>query len=119
MLRKVQLQGDHNYLHDLTEPEFHDLWHNLNVPNEVDLLKQLQSGLLSQSACFLKITLHSFRWFTRDSVGGPGYQDAGGQEERKKVGNTTTNDPTYEYTLEGHGHRSQQGLCSAWKVICN
>jgi transcription initiation factor TFIIE subunit beta len=30
--------------------EFHDLWHNLNVPNDVDLLKQLQSGILSQSA---------------------------------------------------------------------
>jgi transcription initiation factor TFIIE subunit beta len=30
--------------------EFHDLWHNLNVPNDVDLLKQLQSGIISQSA---------------------------------------------------------------------
>lgn len=30
--------------------EFHDLWHNLNVPNDVDLLKQLQSGNLTQSA---------------------------------------------------------------------
>ena len=29
--------------------EFHDLWHNLIVPNDVDLLKQLQSGISSQS----------------------------------------------------------------------
>ena len=36
----------------LTKPttiEFHDLWHNLIVPNDVDLLKQLQSGMSSQS----------------------------------------------------------------------
>ncbi|KAI0277885.1 transcription initiation factor IIE, beta subunit [Russula aff. rugulosa BPL654] len=32
------------------EKEFHDLWHNLNVPNEVDLLKQLQSGGLQETA---------------------------------------------------------------------
>ena len=107
MLRKVQPQGDHEPLHVLTKLEFHDLWHNLNVPNEVDLLKQLQSGPLSQSACVLTMTLYPLRWFTRDSVGGPGYQDAGGQEERQKVGDTTTNDPTYKYTLEGYGHRSQ------------
>jgi hypothetical protein len=25
--------------------EFHDLWHSLKVPNEVDLLKQLASGM--------------------------------------------------------------------------
>jgi transcription initiation factor TFIIE subunit beta len=27
--------------------EFYDLWHSLIVPNDVDLLKQLQSGMLS------------------------------------------------------------------------
>ncbi|KAH9976695.1 transcription initiation factor IIE subunit beta [Lactifluus volemus] len=32
------------------EKEFHDLWHNLNVPNDVDLLKQLQSGGLQETA---------------------------------------------------------------------
>jgi hypothetical protein len=31
--------------------EFHDLWHNLIVPNDVDLLKQLQSGMLSLKIC--------------------------------------------------------------------
>lgn len=25
--------------------EFHDLWHSLKVPNEVDLLRQLASGM--------------------------------------------------------------------------
>jgi transcription initiation factor TFIIE subunit beta len=57
VLRKVQPQGGHKPFHVLTKLEFHDLWHNLNVPNEVDLLKQLQSGLLSPSACVLPITL--------------------------------------------------------------
>ena len=104
MLRKVQPQGDHKTLDILTKLEFHDLWHNLNVPNEVDLL---QSGLLSQSACVLPISLYPLRWITRDILGGSGYQDAVGQEERQKVGDTTTNDSTYQYTLEGHGHRSQ------------
>jgi transcription initiation factor TFIIE subunit beta len=33
--------------------EFHDLWHNQIVPNDVDLLKQLQSGMFFQSACQL------------------------------------------------------------------
>ena len=65
-------------LHFLTKLEFHDLWHNLNVPNEVDLLKQLQSGLLSQSACVLPISLYPIRWFTGDSIGGPGIQDPSG-----------------------------------------
>ncbi|KAH9990845.1 hypothetical protein BJV77DRAFT_1010644 [Russula vinacea] len=32
------------------EKEFHDLWHNLIVPNDVDLLKQLQSGGLQETA---------------------------------------------------------------------
>jgi hypothetical protein len=107
VLRKVQPQGDHKPLHVLTKLEFHDLWHKLNVPNEVDLLKQLQSGLLSQFACVLTITLYPLRWFTRDCIGGPGYQDAGGQEERQKVRDPTTYNPTYKYTLEGYGYRSQ------------
>ncbi|KAH9964900.1 transcription initiation factor IIE subunit beta [Russula dissimulans] len=32
------------------EQEFYDLWHNLIVPNDVDLLKQLQSGGLQETA---------------------------------------------------------------------
>jgi len=32
------------------EKEFHDLWHNQIVPNDVDLLKQLQSGGLQETA---------------------------------------------------------------------
>ncbi|KAH9177285.1 transcription initiation factor IIE subunit beta [Lactarius sanguifluus] len=32
------------------EKEFYDLWHNLSVPNDVDLLKQLQSGGLQETA---------------------------------------------------------------------
>ena len=37
--------------------EFHDLWHSLPVPNDVDLLKALSSG--KSSLCWKPVTLYS------------------------------------------------------------
>ena len=36
--------------------EFHDLWHSLKVPNEVDLLRQLASGMKLPSYRYLCLT---------------------------------------------------------------
>ncbi len=52
--------------------EFYDLWHNLTVPNDVDLLKQLQSGSMSPPNMAYSVTYTVFsRWSTGDGLGGP------------------------------------------------
>jgi hypothetical protein len=83
--------------------EFHDLWHNLIVPNDVDLLKQLQSGMIiSQRQPRLDL-IFPLRWSTRDSIGSPDNKGASGQEKGQKVGDTTTHCSADKYSFEGYG----------------
>lgn len=37
----------------LVEKEFHDLWHGLKVPNDVDLLKQLANGAFFSTSFYV------------------------------------------------------------------
>ena len=97
--------------------EFYDLWHSLTVPNDVDLLKQLQSGmsLLSTMAYTLTHTISSRR-ATGDGLGSPSHKGPTWKEERQKIGDTAAHRPTHKYSLEGYRDRSQQGLCSTRKM---
>lgn len=98
--------------------EFYDLWHSLTTPNDVDLLKQLQSGMssISTMAYLLTYTISSRR-ATGDGLGSPSHKDTSWKEERQKIGNTAAHRPTDKYSLEGYGDRPQQRLCSTWKMI--
>lgn len=97
--------------------EFYDLWHSLTVPNDVDLLKQLQSGMSSNNtmADCLTRTISSRR-ATGDGLGSPSHKDPSWKEERQKIGDTTTHCSTHKYSLEGYGDRPQQRLCGTWKM---
>ena len=120
--RKVRLQNNSEVRSLSTNTsvmvEFYDLWHSLTVPNDVDLLKQLQSGMssINTMADSLTHTL-SFRWVTRDGLGSPGHKDPSWKEERQKIGDTTAHRPTHKYSLEGYGYRPQQRLCGTWKMM--
>ncbi len=98
--------------------EFYDLWHNLTVPNDVDLLKQLQSGMSSLSTMAYLLTYAiSPRWATGDGLGGPSHKGASWKEERQKIGDTAAHRPTHKHSLEGYGDRPQQRLCGTWKMM--
>src|SRR6266404_6882140 len=67
--RKVRIPNCevHSLLKRSTMAEFYDLWHNLTVPNDVDLLKQLQSGSMSPPNMAYSVTYTDFsRWSTGD-----------------------------------------------------
>ena len=105
--------------------EFYDLWHSLKVPNEVDLLKQLQNGI-SLSSCpsfrfaIYCIAKHYYLFICRGlashSSRGTCGQGTNGQEEGTEVWAKTKTSSVDEYQFE-RTNRLEQGLCCCWQVI--
>jgi hypothetical protein len=88
------------------------------VPNDVDLLKQLQSGMSSLSTLAYPMThAISSRWATGDGFGSPSHKGPSWKEERQKIGDTAAHRSTHKYSLEGYGDRPQQRLCSTWEMM--
>lgn len=114
--------------------EFNDLWHALTVPNDVDLLRQLENGtflpLISQP-----IDLHLYHplfstqtlAFTRQLVIYRGttsrrirsaHDQGAPRQEEEEVRAAPAPGQDYEHAFEGYWDRSHEGLCGAWQVDC-
>lgn len=91
--------------------EFHDLWHSLKVPNDVDLLRQLASGKL-------RLRLHHLcSSFSRGSAGycggDCGAESTNDEKEGQKRGcSSPTSSSDHEYTSEGRDRSSERLRCS-------
>lgn len=105
---------------DVVNSEFGDLWHSLKVPNDVDLLKQLASGIFSPVG---GPGPSETGWYR----GSPGYKRGGActksacrQKERETRWRTQTAPSAHhQYTHEGRNRpfTRLRGTCEA-EVIC-
>ncbi|KAG7447331.1 uncharacterized protein BT62DRAFT_76224 [Guyanagaster necrorhizus] len=94
--------------------EFMDLWHELKVPDDVDLARQLATG---------KYFFHPlFHFSTPRHRGSPGYGESScpcqgtKQEEGQERGGTTpATNPPHQYTFEGR-NRFVAGFCGTGKM---
>jgi hypothetical protein len=105
----------------LAGAEFLDLWHSLKVPNDVDLLRQLESGasppfVVTWPQFCVSSSSHAARGFTGDRGRSDYGQDADGQEEGQEICAAESPSKDYEPTLEGYGYRPVEGLYSSWKL---
>jgi len=93
-----------------------DLWHELKVPNDVDLLRQLASGERFLATFVPRIDSPLRRRVTGHTLFRVGGQGTGNEEEGKERCNQTTTSSHHKYPSQGF-YRSIERLCRARKVI--
>ena len=100
--------------------EFNELWHSLTVPNDVDLLKQLESGNSSSSSPPLSLAplnLVGGRGSTGHQRGSPCTQSPEHQEEGQAWrGTTTASSANHQHAHEGRD-RPLKRLCCTGEVM--
>ena len=92
-----------NHATDVVDlPEFHDLWHSLVVPNDVDLLKQLESGTSAFSLSFGHYQSSGIRGPTGHECRSSCSQGSDDEEERQAGRSAPpTSSADYKHAHEG------------------